>query len=350
MKLPVHALTKLLLKMLWLYFPAIFSILCTLTQAVYYVNPNDSLPLICPGEVCLSLDQYTQQVATYFTTGATFVFLGGFHAPHNPVRLTNISDITLKGEENATDAVILYKNEVFILCERVTNLVIERLKFMPNFKNSSDGSRKVLVLKLSYSAHLLISCSSFIGHDHSGLVISSTRAIHTIHSTLKIVGCLFVENSGDDGGAIQATFRSRITVDSSTFIGNRAGGNGGAIFSSNCTLSFNGNVFVDNRAAANGGAVSVWNTTIYINGSSEDQSSSSKTYATSMKYCDPGYLHGYDTIYGKILMSLSSGVAHFCSNQAGDSGGALYSYSSQLPSVDQVCCLEIILHPAMGEP
>ena len=276
------------------------------------------------------MDQYTQQVATYFTTGATFVFLGGFHAPHNPVRLTNISDITLKGEENATDAVILYKNEVFILCERVTNLVIERLKFMPNFKNSSDGSREVLVLKLSHSAHLLINCSSFIGHDHSGLVVLSARAIHVIHSTLKIVGCLFVENSGDDGGAIHAASWSHITVDSSTFIGNRAGGDGGAIFSSNCTLSLNGNVFVDNRAAGNGGAVSVRKTSIYINGSSEDQSSPSKAYATSMEYCDPGYLHGYDTIYGKILMSLSSSVAHFCSNQAGDSGGAIYSYSSQL--------------------
>ena len=297
---PVHALAKLLLKMLllkmWLYFPAIFSMLCTLTQAVYYVNPNDSLPLICPGEVCLSLDKYTQQVATYFTTGATFVFLGGFHAPHNPVRLTNISDITLK--ENDTDAMILYKNEVFILCERVTNLVIERLKFMPNFKNSTDG---VLALKLSQSAHLLINCSSFIGHDHSGLVILSTRAIHVIHSTLKIMSCLFVENSGDDGGAVHATYSSHVTVDSSTFIGNRAGGDGGAIFSSNCTLSLNGNVFVDNKAAANGGAVSVTETSIYINGSSEDQSSPSKAYATSMKYCDPGYLHGCDTIYGKIL-------------------------------------------------
>jgi hypothetical protein len=48
--------------------------------SVNYVRPDDSTTVSCPGQPCLTLDQYIQQTATYFTAGSTFAFLDGNHS------------------------------------------------------------------------------------------------------------------------------------------------------------------------------------------------------------------------------------------------------------------------------
>lgn len=69
---------------------------------VHYVKPNETIS-DCNHTECLTLDQYTQQMATYFTRGSTFVFLTGNYSLQATINLTNISDISFRGEGNGSN-------------------------------------------------------------------------------------------------------------------------------------------------------------------------------------------------------------------------------------------------------
>ncbi len=96
-------------------------LLVSSTQHSRYVKPSNSY-LSCPYQPCLTLDQYTQQAEKYFTTGAIFQFLAGNHSLQNSVKIENVSEITLKRKDTNNVVIIIFKNELSILCENVTNL------------------------------------------------------------------------------------------------------------------------------------------------------------------------------------------------------------------------------------
>lgn len=73
-------------------------VILSATRPVTYVRPNDSSPLSCPGQPCLTLHQYSEQNTTYFITGSTFVFLAGTHRLQGPIGLISIANITFRGE------------------------------------------------------------------------------------------------------------------------------------------------------------------------------------------------------------------------------------------------------------
>ena len=99
-------------------------------QKVHCVRPNDTSPLNCPCQLCLTLDQYTGQTVTYFTTGSTFVFLAGNHTFINPVKLKRISDVTLTRENNSDASILMWHSKAtFIRCSKVSKLKIVGLKF-----------------------------------------------------------------------------------------------------------------------------------------------------------------------------------------------------------------------------
>ena len=104
-------------------------------QNIQYVKPNNSLPLNCPSQPCLTLGQYVKESSRYFTSGSTFIFLPGNHSLETTVHLTDISNMTLRGTENNIN--ILYMNEVTIRCISVTNLIIEQLIFVLNHVNEN---------------------------------------------------------------------------------------------------------------------------------------------------------------------------------------------------------------------
>lgn len=74
-------------------------ILLTVSAHVRFVKP-DNYTLSCPGQPCLTLDNYAQKESEYFTSGATFVFLAGTHILQTRIILTNTANITLSGEVN----------------------------------------------------------------------------------------------------------------------------------------------------------------------------------------------------------------------------------------------------------
>ena len=95
---------------------------------VHYVKPNNYTSQSCPGQPCLILDQYTQQTATYFTTGSTFLFLPGNHSLQTTLNLTNISDVVFRGmEEQSSNITIIHGNGGNISCTGVANLTIDEL-------------------------------------------------------------------------------------------------------------------------------------------------------------------------------------------------------------------------------
>ena len=158
---------------------------------VYYVMSSSHY---CPGQPCLTLDQYNQQTETYFTTGSTFVFLAGNHITNTTVNLTSISEITLRGEMN-TQVNILCSIKVVFLFKNVSNLRIEGLAFLTdNMTITSPAlniteSNGVWIHKVAFQGNYSIS------KPLRGLYITSSN-------TITVTSCYFEGNTAIYGGAI----------------------------------------------------------------------------------------------------------------------------------------------------
>ena len=190
------------------------------TQAVHYVKSSSLIS--CPGQPCLTLDQYNKQTETYFTTGSTFVFLAGNHTINTTVNLTSISEITLRGERNSQVNIICLKKSG-ILVQSVSHLSIEGLVFL-----SANTTIGTVALKITDSNGVRIHNVGFkggysIGKPVTGLHITSSDAI-------RVTSCSFEGNTADNGGAIYVTAESNLTLNANTFIGNDATRHGGAIY------------------------------------------------------------------------------------------------------------------------
>ena len=220
------------------------------SAAVYYVKPANSSFFNCPDHPCLTLEEYMENERAYFTTGSTFVFLAGNHVAPLPIGLTSVSEITLKGENTATERkpTILCWNRIFLLCENVRNLDIEGLQFLLDIRRVSGT---IVALKISRSTGVLINCTIF---KRNGLSESVARAIYTTQSTLTILSSVFEGNRGDDGGAIYAVAGSNLIIRATNFTSNRAEKGGGAIFSQGCVVTLS-NAFLSNNTATKGGAM-----------------------------------------------------------------------------------------------
>lgn len=188
---------------------------CASAGRVRYVKPDASSLLSCPGQPCFTLDQYTQQRA--FTTGATFVFLSGNHAPQNPIVLRNSYNITFVGKDTVSSATITCKHRVSITCENVSDLTITRLIFLLHPSNSSGNSSSVL--KIVYSLRIALSYLTFKG---SGAFAGPfARALYSVHSSITVNSSLFQGNTGYFGGAI-VVLMSNLTLANNIFTQNRA--------------------------------------------------------------------------------------------------------------------------------
>ena len=315
------------------------------THNVPYVKSDNSSPLSCPGQPCLTLDQYNQQTETYFTTGSTFVFLAGTHTMDTTVNLTSISEITLRGERNS-QVKILCLNEFGILIQNVSILSIEGLVFLSG--NTTIGT---VALKIIDSSRVLIHNVGFQGsysffEFFKGLRITSS-------DTITVTSCYFEGNTADNGGAIYVTAESNLTLNANTFIGNNATYDGGAIYASgsNLTLSdnmFSGNTaryggamyvtaesnvtisdtaFTHNRAFVNGGAIYSTRSIVSIYGSTKNSSIlSSKGYCRT---CDMITTIPKSIPYEEVIMELNEALCatHFTNNTA-EYGGAMYIVNS----------------------
>ena len=329
------------------FFLSYVVVLSTSTHNVHYVKSVDSSPLSCPGQPCLTLDQYNQQTETYFTTGSTFVFLAGNHTINTTVNLTSISEITLRGERNS-QVNILCLNTFGFLIQNVSHLNIEELVFL-----SANTTIGTVALKIIDSNGVFIHNVGFQGNysfskPFTGLHITSSNII-------TVTSCSFEGNTADNGGAIYVIAESNLTLNASTFIGNNATHDGGAIYASgsNLTLSdnkFSGNTagnggamyvtaessvtisdnaFTHNRAVGDGGAMYSEDSIVSISGSTKNSSIlSSDGYCRT---CDMITTIPNSIPYEEVIMELNEALCatHFTNNKA-EYGGAMFIKNSTM--------------------
>ena len=196
------------------------------TQDIHYITPYSSSSQVCPSQPCLTLEQYTQQVDRYFTTGATFVFLEGNHSLHIPLELTHISNLSLTGAENDSSISIKYRE--YISFFNATNINIETLTFERNAKYES-------ALIFDHCDDIYISKSVFLSGKPSG-----SSALFSHDSNITITDCLFEDNINNlDGGAIFANSQTNLIIIGNNFTRNGAR-TGGAIYASESSVILKG--------------------------------------------------------------------------------------------------------------
>ena len=320
-------------------------VLSASTHNVHYVKTDETSPLSCPGQPCLTLDQYNQQTETYFTTGSTFVFLAGNHTIDTTVNLTSISEITLRGERNSQVNYLCHSGYGIII-QNVSNLSIEGLVFL-----SGKSAIVTVALKIIDSNGIWIHNVGFQGSYSFSELFTGLHI--TSSGTITVTSCSFEGNTADNGGAIYVTAESNLTLNASTFIGNNATGDGGAIYASgsNLTLSdnmFSGNTagnggamyvtaessvtisdnaFTHNRAVRNGGAMYSEDSNVSIYGSSKNNSIlSSEGYCRT---CNMITTIPKSIPYEEVMMELNEALCatHFTNNTA-EYGGAMSIYNS----------------------
>ena len=279
--------------------------------SVHYVKPNNSSPLSCPGQPCLTIDQYTQQPALPFKSGSMFVFLAGNHSLQTAVNLTHIANITFRG--------ISYNSSVHITegnfhCLNVTNMTIEGLIFLLNYSEEIEVDSVLVIV----DSKIFINSTVF---ETSGGNFG--RAVNVQNSTLTVLTCLFKRNTGNNGGAIYASAWSNVTLNSSIFVSNEASSSGGAIFAEDrCILIINGGVFLHNRAGNDGGAISVRKSYLYVHGIPNEELPGSVNY---ISLCNSNFQRNEIDVEDNISLSLCRpGVVFFSSNKALRDGGAVH--------------------------
>ena len=300
-----------------------------------YVKPDNS-SLSCPDQPCFTLYLYTQQTATYFTTGSTFLFLPGNHTLQTTINLTDISN--LKFKRNAEQDSTIHGNGGKILCVGVINLTIDGLTL------------KTTYLEVFESQGIVISNSTFVGNGT--LTKKSTSALTCSNSNITVINSHFKGNIGSNGGAMRIEV-TNLDIINSTFFKNMAYFYGGAIYAKTSsitvrrTLMQNFNeiaVIFSGNSAADGGAIYLNGTTAIFSGALilfQDNSAksfgggiyaikSSLTFQSSTSLFSGNYANrvggAINMVYGTIQLLSKNTI--FTDNSANYSGGALYGLST----------------------
>ena len=290
---------------------ALSLVLGTLTQHIHYVRPNGSTP--CPGQPCLTLDQYAEQSSLFFKSGAMFIFLAGNHCLATGLKLANISDITLRGEKDSYISV-----GATVQAEYISEMNIKQLTFMLNSAKLTPNSTAFTFIN---SNEICLSKVTFLGN---GDFSNASGAILSLHSNIALTNCTFESNTAYYGGAMYVQTESNITLDGyNSFIGNEARSSGGAIFASKSSIIIikgMDNHFENNTASENGGAggaISIVESDLLVSGN--------VIFAFNRAIRGGAiFLNGSKTLFtGKVVTF---------ANNAADFGGGIYSYSSTLIS------------------
>ena len=211
------------------------------SSSLYYIKSNSSTPAKCANQTCLTLDQYMEQAADYFTSASTFVFLAGSHNIQGTLNLTSLSNIILMGETDS-DIKITCSSGVTIRCKNIRHLTIEGVTFVLLASHQNEGAS---VLNIVSSSQVLISNVRFFGRNSS----TKLHALRLIQSlSIMVKNCNFESIMT---GAIQVVGNSRLVVMWSNFTENtRANGDGGAIYASNAHLHLKGVNFFPTKFCA----------------------------------------------------------------------------------------------------
>ena len=83
-------------RLLFLLLPVVSQ--CGATE--YYVRPTEPTNTSCPGQPCLTLNQYTNDSSHYFNSDTVFRFLPGTHLMDKPLEIRDVHNISIKASDD----------------------------------------------------------------------------------------------------------------------------------------------------------------------------------------------------------------------------------------------------------
>ena len=297
---------------------------------VHYVRSTTSTS--CPTEPCLPLSNYTSNKDQYFTSGTTFVLLEGEHYLYTPLLLSNVYDITMRGE-GAERVTIVLSSKASLSYINSQEILLSSLEIVYH-GNTEMSLKSALTFESSQSQIINV---QFVGLTTN---VNQSRGVTLIQSTVNIVNCSFTNGYSEYGGAIHMLNFSTATLSSVNFTNNTATQAGGAIFANSSSLTFtDNNSFLKNTislagvcttgcVSIGGGAVYAYQTIIQFNGvndfteNGQQITSLSNNMFTSKIFGGALHLRSNSTV-------LVEGVATF-DNNSGDYGGAVCLASSRM--------------------
>ena len=231
------------------------------------VKPNENIT--CPGDPCMTLGAYIEASDMYFVSDTSFTFLPGELYYDGNLRLSNITDILLQGE----DIVTVERNFVQIIFMPGSNLT---------FISSGNIALKNLSILLSGSQTAFDNPYNFFAStflQNSSVQLSNIAVVGSnsnFYSTaffgrqcyIEVTNIQITQARSVSGAALNVFNNSTVTLSgSNTFNYNQAAIVGGAIYSADSIINFSGrNHFEGNSAGLVGGAISSTNTEFNISG------------------------------------------------------------------------------------
>ena len=77
-----------------------FAVLQVCSATEYYVKPTEPTDTTCPGQPCLTLNEYTNDTDYYIKSNTVFIFLPGKHHMDRPLQVIDLQNVTLKSTDN----------------------------------------------------------------------------------------------------------------------------------------------------------------------------------------------------------------------------------------------------------
>ena len=345
-------------------------VLHTLVQCDIIYHIKSSQDQACPSdnESCLTLSDFASNFTStnYTESDLTLIFLSGNHTLDSDLSFHNISSLKMakKGStltsNNETEIIIVCNMYAhfefeslkvvriiglkFVGCSRnkaksVSQLIVEDSSFIGRQRNYGTSLElynvSARIVNSSFSnniGHLLMSMPYCRSQDSFGLSVSLTQlttsgAIFSSRSQVRIDQTIFEENRAQIGAAIFSTLQSRVTITNSTFIRNktplRESCSGGAFLSDgSSSFTISDSYFERNT----GGAV-------YVRDSHYSTPS-----VTDYNIIDTQFKHNIATWSGAVSVysnatevNVTITDSQFTYNRA-RTGGAIFMYTSSTPA------------------
>ena len=206
------------------------------TQNVNCVFPNISCGMIVQ-HPCLTLNDYANNVDTYFVNDSTFLFIPGNHQLSVGLSISSVHNLSLAGlSENSVTIEILNESE-FFACESCMNVSIANITF-------ALGGTFSCILSFEHTYFVKLSNITILGNRHIGC-----SSVISENSIVDISNSIFTGIRGYCGAALMASKSTIAFAGNNSFVNNEALA-GGALFLYNCSsVSFNGTNFFSKNSA-----------------------------------------------------------------------------------------------------
>ena len=160
-------------------------LVCSETE--YYVRPTEPNGTACPGQPCLTLNEYTNDTDRYIKSNMVFTFLPGKHYMDRPLQIGHVQNITLKSAEVGNGQTVLvpqYHCESDKLCFFINNI---NCNYYPTifFK---EHCTQCYAIQLSNVSHAHVDgIQVVLRPQHSGLFTQYCKNILITHAVITYI-------------------------------------------------------------------------------------------------------------------------------------------------------------------